>query len=279
MTRTNADPAAAGVALAAAAADTGAVPAGPARAAPHAAETRRLYAADWAAFAKWCRERRLAARPAAPATVAAYLGSLAPALSHGALARRAAAIAGRHRQAGHPSPTIDLDVRGVLRTAHAAGRANGGAAGSGVAAPRPARRKPPPSPAQLTRMAARCSGDLAGLCDRALLLLAAAGIHGERLLALDRDHVELTGRGVDLTIGRADGAGAERLSLGRITGLAAYPARALEAWLQVSDTRFGPVFRKVNRWGAVEHRRLRPDGLRRIWRHRAKASRAERGSS
>ncbi len=28
--------------------------------------------------------------------------------------------------------------------------------------------------------------------------------------------------------------------------------------------RFGPVFRKIDRWGNVEHATLAPDGLRRI---------------
>ena len=35
-------------------------------------------------------------------------------------------------------------------------------------------------------MAAHCPGDLAGLRDRALLLLAAAGLDGEQLRGLDR---------------------------------------------------------------------------------------------
>ena len=65
---------------------------------PHATETRRLYAADWAAFAAWCRTAGVAALPASPTTVAAYLGSLSATLRPGALARRATAIADRHRR-------------------------------------------------------------------------------------------------------------------------------------------------------------------------------------
>ena len=283
MTQPSLDRAPSGVARAATAAGEdaaeNAVPAGQARAVLHSAETRRLYAADWAAFSKWCRERRLAALPAVPATLAAYLGSLAATLSHGALARRAAAVAGQHRQAGHSSPTDSPDVQGVLRTARAARRVKqrtAEAAPDDAASQAPARRKPPPSPAQLIRMAARCSGDLAGLRDRALLLLAAAGLDGERLLALDAEHVQVNRQGVDLTIRRADGTGLDRLSLGRLTASAACPVRALESWLHGSDTRFGPVFRKVNRWGTVEYRRLQPDGLRRIVQRRAKALRTAR---
>ena len=42
------------------------------------------------------------------------------------------------------------------------------------------------------------------------------------------------------------------------------PLEALQAWLQASDTQFGPVFRKVDRWGNVEHQPLGPDAVRRI---------------
>ena len=45
--------------------------------------------------------------------------------------------------------------------------------------------------------------------------------------------------------------------------------RTLEAWLQASGCRFGPVFRKVNRWSDVEPQSLHPDAVRQILRRRA----------
>jgi len=237
--------------------------------APHAAETRRLYAADWAAFMTWCRAAGLAALPALPTTVAAYLGSMSATLKPGALARRAAAIADRHRRTGHVSPGTDPAVRDVLRAArHARNqlrKADADAPGTPSPIP-PVRRRGPLGPAQLARMAARCPGDLAGLRDRALLLLAAAGLDAERLLALDHEHVRFTAGGAELA-GSGVGTG-EGVAVARMAS-AACPVRALEDWLRSSDTRLGPVFRKVDRWGNVEHRRLRPDALRRIWRRRA----------
>jgi len=80
------------------AADATVAPAWPCR--PRAAETRRLYAADWAAFVAWCRNTRHVPLPASPATVATYLATLTT-LKHGALARRAAAIADQHHRNGH----------------------------------------------------------------------------------------------------------------------------------------------------------------------------------
>ena len=245
---------------------------------PHAAETRRLYAADWAAFAAWCCAAGLAALPAVPATVAAYLGSLSATLAPGALARRTAAIADRHRRHGHPSPGTAPAVRAVLRAAR---RARGMACSAGSdapAAPPPTalvRRPAPPGPAQLARMAAHCPGDLAGLRDRALLLLAAVGLDPERLLGLDHEHVHFTAQGAALAVSSAGTKAGEGVAIAR-TASAACPVRALQDWLRSSGTRFGPVFRKVDRWGNVEHRRLRPDALRRIWRRRAAARRSRR---
>ena len=139
----------------------------------HAPETRRAYAADWAAFAAWSRGAGHAVLPAAPAAVCAYLDSLAGRLGPGALARRVAAIAAQHRAAGHSPPSADPNVRARLRTVRSLARAEADAA----PAPRPrVRRHPRPGPATLARMAALCLGDTAGQRDRCLLLLMAAGL-------------------------------------------------------------------------------------------------------
>jgi len=122
--------------------------------------------------------------------------------------------------------------------------------------------------------AAACPGDLAGLRDRALLLLRAAGLGAEDLLDLDREHVRLADTGaLHLLLGEPAPAG----GTGRVAALHRYPrratcpVRALQDWLRVSDCRFGPVFRSVDRWGNVGHRRLSADGLRRIGQHRARS--------
>ncbi|MBS5905218.1 MAG: hypothetical protein KIC89_21385, partial [Acetobacteraceae bacterium] len=50
--------------------------------------TRRAYAADWADFAAWCATGGVAALPAQPVVVAAYLASLARKLGRSGLRRR-----------------------------------------------------------------------------------------------------------------------------------------------------------------------------------------------
>jgi integrase len=196
----------------------------------------------------WCRNAQRLPLPAEPATVAAYLDTLAGRLSHGALSRRVASIVDQHRQHGFASPATDPAGKIILREARRSAT----------------RRRPLPPPAvQLARMAAACPGDLAGLRDRALLLLAAAtGLGRTALIGFDVEHLRFTAAGVELTI---HGAGARRtITVQRGASLATCPARALEDWLRSSDTSFGPVFRKVDRWGNVEHCRLGTDAIRRI---------------
>jgi hypothetical protein len=230
---------------------------------PPAAETVRLYAGDWAAFLRWCRTAGVVALPADPATVASYLGSVAT-LSHGALARRLAAIAQAHRQHGHAAPGADSAVRALLQAAR-----------------RGTLKRRRPGPGQLARMAARCPGDLAGLRDRAVLLLAATGLGRSALVGLDAELIRVTAVGFEavLAANQAEGRPARIITVPRDAAPSTCPVRALEDWLRASDTRFGPVFRKIDRWGNVEHRRLGTDAIRRILARRALRRAAKAGAA
>jgi len=48
--------------------------------------------------------------------------------------------------------------------------------------------------------------------------------------------------------------------------------------MEAADSRFGPVFRKVDRWDNVEHRRLGTDAIRRILTRRGRG-RLRRGTT
>jgi len=114
-------------------------------------------------------------------------------------------------------------------------------------------------------MAAICPRDLAGLRDRALLLLLAeASLNRSKLTGLQAEHVRFTAPGVELLAENAEGAPKVVVTFLRKPDYAACPVRALEDWLRTSDTAFGPVFRKIDRWENVEHHRLGPDAIRRI---------------
>jgi hypothetical protein len=163
--------------------------------------------------------------------------------SAGALGRCAAAIADRHRQQGFLSPAADPTVREILSAA---------------------RRAATPTPA------AACPGDVSGIRDRALLLLTAAGLGRAALVGLDAEQLRVSATSVELAVpvaGSADARVRRAISCG--ARLASCPVQALRDWLQTSDTRFGPVFRKTDRWGTIEHRRLGTDAIRRILARRA----------
>ncbi len=95
-------------------------------AAARSARTRTAYAGDWEHFTRWCALAGRAALPAEIGTVRLYLtdleavrteagaGLYRPVYQPATLARRLAAIAAAHRDAGHPSPTRDPAVAAVL---------------------------------------------------------------------------------------------------------------------------------------------------------------------
>jgi hypothetical protein len=232
-------------------------------------ETLRAYAGDWMAFEDWCHKRRVGALPADAATVAEFMTEGAATLSAGTLTRRAAAITAKHAQSGVASPAADPAVRAVLRLARQ------------TATPRRAR---PKTTAALIRMAAHCPRDLAGMRDRALLLLAANGLSRAALVGLDFEHIRFIAGAVELSlyavgapgwtraVGAKAGAGEGREAPVVVChGLdpALCPVKALRDWLDTSETQFGPVFRKINRWGTLEHQRLGTDAIRRILERRA----------
>ena len=247
--------------------------------------TLKLYAGDWARFVAWSRKQGRSSLPASSDTLAAYLIDVAPGLSRGALGRRRSAISTMHRQAGWPTPLLNAVTHKALRTA---------------AKPNSLRSALPPTAAGLVRTAAKCPRDLPGLRDRALLLLAAATLRPRRrgaratgtadpggeaiapigvarlfVLALDAEHVRFTPTGVDLQLrSRTDEAmPTQTVTLTRALTAASCPVLALEEWLRSSETAFGPVFRKIDRWGNVEHGRLGPDAWHRILARRAETPR------
>ncbi|MCB4825381.1 site-specific integrase [Roseicella aerolata] len=227
------------------------------------AATRRAYRADWADFAAWCRQHGHPALPAAPEAIAAYLAALATTHGRSALRRRLAAIGGAHALAGHPwnpgHPAIRHTLRGILRR-HGT----------------PARQAAALTTAEIRRLLAGCDRGLAGTRDRALLLLGFAGaLRRSELVAIEREHVTVTPEGLRLLLPRSKGdAAGEGATIGIARGRRpeTCPVRALEAWLQMSDCRFGPVFRKVDRWGTVESRALTPEAVGHILKRRAAAA-------
>ena len=112
-------------------------------------------------------------------------------------------------------------------------------------------------------MAGACPGDLAGLPDRALLLLAVSGLGRAAVVGLDVEHIRLDHQDVTLQLVSTD-RGPRTVTLLNAAERRLCPARVLEDWLRSPETRYGPVFLKIDRWGNLEHQRLGTDALRRI---------------
>jgi len=224
-----------------------------------ASRTVRAYDDDWTGFQAWCRKAGCPPLPASPDDVAAYLAALVAdrPRSRGTLDRQLAAIGRAHRAADHAWDTQHPAIRAVLR-----------------AAPRGTRARRL-TPGQMRHLAMACGSDLAGLRDRALLLLhLAAGLRRGEAVGLDAEHVRSTPAGLHLLLVPPEGEEGEQAppverAVAPGTDAATCPVRALRAWLDASACRHGPVFRKVDRWGHVEHERLRIDEVRRILLRRA----------
>jgi hypothetical protein len=205
-----------------------------------APETLRLYASDWSRFVAYCATMQRPSLPAAAETVCDYL--LSPSAGRAARPRWLAAIDHYHRARGMPPPGAVPEVRAALRRAR-------------KALPR-LTRTPPPDAAALQRMALRCPGDLAGRRDRAVLLLLAAGLSRRKVVALEAERLRFAENGLAVP--------GLPLPLPRSPRHDLCPVRATEDWLLASATRYGPVFRKITRWGTIEPQALGPDAVRLI---------------
>jgi integrase len=222
--------------------------------------TLRAYATDLANYKSWCDRHGLVAMPAMPEVVGAYLAAAGEGYAMPTLRRRVAAIARACGVAGHPLDTKHPAIRETLR---GIGRKHGS----------PARRAAAITTVEVRKLCRACGADLAGARDRALLLLGFAGaLRRSELVGLDDEHITWTRTGLKLLIVRsktdAEGEGAEiAISPGQTDDTC--PVAALATWLELSKISNGPLFRKVNRGGAVERTRLSTDAVRQILLKRA----------
>lgn len=218
------------------------------------------YRSAWDDFLGWCRANNASPLPATPDAVADYLASLAVTHGRSALRRRLSAIGQAHRLAGHPwdvkHPKIHHTLRGILRQ-HG----------------RPARQAAALTTAEITKLVATCRDDLVGLRDRAMLLIGYAGaLRRSELVAIEREHLTFDRDGLRLHLPRSktdqEGQGTEiGIPYGAKKGTC--PIRALQAWLEVSQCEYGPVFRRIDMWGSINDAALHPDAVRQILKRRA----------
>lgn len=213
-----------------------------------AENTRRAYAADWAAFARWCRLTGANALPPTPDIVAAYLSSLGtgtaqrPPLSPTSVERRLAGLLWSCDQRGTPLDRTHPAIRAAL-------------AGVRQRASTPD-RKAPLTAQDIRAMNALLPYDLRGLRDRAMLLLGfAAGLGRSELVGLDLGQpasgdggwLDLCRDGARLTLPAAQGW--SRIDVGRGSADRTCPVHAVSQWVSFAGIARGPLFLRITRDG------------------------------
>src|SRR5271165_4461801 len=223
--------------------------------------TLRAYKADWTHYASWCAQAGFVPVPAAPATVGAYLASLAESHAPATIRRRLSAIGKMHRFNDLPWNSAHRDIQEPLRGLL---RQHG----------RPPHKAAPLTLAMLRRLLATCDPSARGRRDRALLLFGFAGaLRRSELVALRVEDVGASAGGLRLRIPRSKtdptGQGAE-IGLPRGKHPETCPARAFEAWQAVARRKAGPLFRRISSAGRIGEAALHPDAVRRILAQRAR---------
>jgi site-specific recombinase XerD len=218
-----------------------------------AVSTRKAYGTDFRLFKAYCDAKGVSSLPASPETVAAYLAAEAQTAKPSTIGRRVAAIRYAHKLAGVETPT---DAEGVKATMRGIRRTFGGARN----------KKAPAVAGKMLGMVAAAPEGLAGLRDRALLLVGFAGaFRRSELVALDLADIAETETALLVTI-RGSKTDQERqgVTIAIARGDIACPVKALRAWLSAAGVETGPIFRPINRHGNLLPSRLTAQSVARI---------------
>ena len=205
--------------------------------------TRKFYAIDWRIFTSWCELYQFKTMPASATTIAAFIAHQADNhIAPSTLNRRLAAIKLAHESAGYDdSPTKDKLVQATL---------------SGIkrTSQRVIEKKAPATAERLESMIRFCPDTLAGLRDKALLLLGFAGaFRRSELVALTVKDIERTPEGMKVTIrkSKTDPEGKGQV-IAIPNGARFRIVEALLAWLNVANIHEGYLFRSIKKGGLVQ---------------------------
>jgi len=203
--------------------------------------TLRAYRSDWSAFSAWCAAQGVQPIPAQVDAVAGYVAArMAEGKKAATISRAVAAISCAHEVAGldgfGQSRRVRDALKGMRRTIGTAPT-----------------KKAPATADRLGLMLSACGNDLAGLRNRALLALGFAGaLRRSELVALTVEDIQSVEGGAVVTIRRSktdqDGEGQ---TIGILNGSRLRPLDALHAWCEAAGITSGPIFRSINRGGAV----------------------------
>lgn len=221
-----------------------------------AALTRKGYAFDWRTYERFCSSIAECALPSSAETLALFITEQIERLKVNTVARRVAAVAKMHQQAGLPSP-VTLEARDLLACARRLKHD-------------PLRQVRPLAIEELRKMSAALQdrGRKADVRNRAVLLVGfASALRSANLVMLNLADVEFTPQGVLLTIrsSKTDQAGA-----GEVIGVPhgkhpeTCPVKALQDWLKERGPAPGPLFSRVLRNRRFDGTALAAEQINRI---------------
>lgn len=218
-----------------------------------AQNTIRGYKSDWVDFSNWVEGHELCSLPAAPATVALYLAALSATKSAATLARRLNSIAFAHKKSGYAKsptyhPLVRETVKGIRREIGTAQKVK-----QALLTP------------DIERIVACCPESLAGLRDRALILVSfAAATRRSETAALRAEDVAVEPEGMVLTIRKSktdQEAAGRKVGIPFGAGEATCPVRALRRWQSAAGIQSGSLFRAVDQAGRVSDHALHADSI------------------
>lgn len=214
--------------------------------------TRKGYHYDWGIFHRWCLAAGVDELPASAETMSLYAVAQLRRAKVSTVARRLAVVAHVHRDHALSSPVTE-DVRALLR----------GARRLRCEQPRQVRPLALDDLRRISRLLAVDATPIA-LRDRSILVTGfASALRSASLVALMLADAEFSARGVILRIRREK---QDQEGRGRLIGLPpgehgeTCPVECLRAWLDVRSDAAGPLFWRLDTWGARD-RALEPERI------------------
>jgi site-specific recombinase XerD len=224
--------------------------------ASRASSTQRQYDSNWKIFEAFCAATSVSALPTSVAAVAVYLSKLAKeGKSISTVVSHYSAIKYFHDRArialNWTDPLLQEVMSGIRRSST-----------------RKVIKADALTPADLSDLIATTGVGLIGRRDQAILLVGFAGaFRRSEITAITVENLEFVPEGVVVLLERSktdqEGEGAE-VCIPHGANPALCPVRALRAWLEASETKTGPVFRRVSKTGFIGQEALSEEAIRLI---------------
>lgn len=212
--------------------------------------TMRAYESDWLDFYDWCSFCKLQPLPAEPETIVNYMNDLADHAKANTISRRVSAISENHKAAGHVSNNPCRD--GLVRNALDAIKREKGTMQHG---------KTPILIEDIRNLTIYFdTGDLAGIRDKALLLIGFMGaFRRSELVAIDLQDLSFTKDGVIISVAKSKGdqeGQGEQVAIPYSANPDLCAVIALKNWIHSACLEAGPLFRPLTKYKQIRNRRL-----------------------